>query len=154
MVPRLFGGGSTGTPVTAFPNPTASLTFHTGGIVGNDNVPGRTVPAALYANAPRFHEGGFIGPGEVPAILRKGEGVFTEQQMAALGPAGNTSIAINWTGDAGNDDDRRRLAEAVAAAVARREISRAAPQIMTMTKGSLADDVSRGGEAARLFGRR
>ena len=127
---------------------------HTGGIIGADALPSRAVPAALFATAPRFHEGGFVGPGEVPAILRRGEGVFTEQQMAALGPAGGTTINVQWQGDAGSEDDRQRLAQAIARAVARQEIARATPQITTLAKGSLADDVSRGGEAARLFGRR
>jgi hypothetical protein len=67
-----------GIPVSAFP-------FHSGGIVGREGAAARQVPAALFAGAPRLHSGGLIGPGEVPAILRAGEGVFTPEQMQALG---------------------------------------------------------------------
>jgi hypothetical protein len=62
---------------------------HTGGIAGRGSV-GRTVPAAAFIGAPRFHGGGFPGlrSNEVPAILEQGEGVFTRQQMSALGSGG------------------------------------------------------------------
>jgi hypothetical protein len=67
-----------GIPVAAFP-------FHRGGVAGREGGAARPVPAALFAAAPRLHSGGVIGPGEVPAILRAGEGVFTPEQMRALG---------------------------------------------------------------------
>ena len=41
------------------------------------------------------------GSDEVPAILRRGEGVFTPEQMSALGPAGNTTVIINDMRSAG-----------------------------------------------------
>ena len=46
----------------------------------------RRVNAIAFANAPRFHAGGVAGirPNEVPAILKQGEFVFTEPQMAAI----------------------------------------------------------------------
>ncbi|WP_439578269.1 hypothetical protein [Elioraea sp.] len=65
-------------PVTATP-------LHTGGIVGREGGASRAVPEALFAHAPRLHSGGFIGPGEVPIIAKRGEGVFTPEQMAAMG---------------------------------------------------------------------
>ena len=47
----------------------------------------RTLPPALFDGAPRYHAGGIAGlrPEEVPAILQRGEGVFTPAQMRALG---------------------------------------------------------------------
>jgi hypothetical protein len=79
--------------------------FHGGGRVGSTPVPGRTVPASLFAGAPRFAGGGMIGrvprlaPGEVPAILHRGEVVRTPAQEAALrrtdGGSGDTPIVVN-----------------------------------------------------------
>ena len=47
------------------------------------------IPAAAFAGAPRLHGGGIPGlaADEIPTILRRGEGVFTPEQMRALGPA-------------------------------------------------------------------
>lgn len=60
--------------------------FHSGGVVGLDSPTfTRSVPASLFADAPRYHTGGVVGMNEVPAILQRGEGVFTREQMQALG---------------------------------------------------------------------
>ena len=56
---------------------------HSGGIVGA--LAGRTIHPAYFENAPRLHGGGIAGD-EVPVIARRGEGVFTPQQMRAMGP--------------------------------------------------------------------
>ena len=48
----------------------------------------RLASPELFAHAPRHHRGGIAGqlrPGEVPIIAERGEGVFTPEQMAALG---------------------------------------------------------------------
>jgi len=77
----LFGGGSS--PATALANGTAAL--HGGGIVGSEATFWHSVGlSAVNDNTPRFHGGGIAGD-EVPIIARKGEGVFTAGQMAALG---------------------------------------------------------------------
>lgn len=59
--------------------------FHGGGTVGR-TAPAflREVPAAAYAEAPRFHRGypGF-GPDEYPAILQSGERVLNREETAA-----------------------------------------------------------------------
>jgi tape measure domain-containing protein len=51
---------------------------HRGGIAGGGGQI-RTVPAFVFAAAPRYHAGGIAGlqPGEVPAILQRGEEVLT-----------------------------------------------------------------------------
>lgn len=67
---------------------------HLGGIVGvGEQTFTRTVPASLFANAAKYHTGGISGD-EVPAILKKGEGVFTEGQMEAMGKlaSGGTTV--------------------------------------------------------------
>ena len=50
-----------------------------------------------FAGAPRFHAGGVVGlkSGEVPIIAQHGEGIFTRQQMRALGPRPEVNININ-----------------------------------------------------------
>lgn len=62
----------------------ASRPYHHGGIIGEGGA-ARSVPASLFASAPRYHTGGLAGD-EVPAILRRDEGVFTPGQMARLAP--------------------------------------------------------------------
>lgn len=60
-------------------------TGHTGGMVGSKRIGSgnstRRLNPALFARAPRFHEGGFPGmrPGEVPAVLLEGEEVLSKQ---------------------------------------------------------------------------
>jgi Lambda phage tail tape-measure protein (Tape_meas_lam_C) len=72
-----FGGGGGGGGTTAG-------VMHSGAIVGSHEGDGtRRVPSHYFNNAPRFHQG--LLPGEYPAILKRKEGVFTPEQMAALG---------------------------------------------------------------------
>ena len=47
---------------------------HEGGIAGKGKL--------VYQSVPRYHTGGIAG-NEVPAVLKKGEGVFTPEQMEA-----------------------------------------------------------------------
>lgn len=70
--------------------------FHTGGIVGVSSAPSRTLSESAWAGAPRYHTGGVAGlaPGEVPAILKQGEGVFTPEQMSALGDGAGGGVSI------------------------------------------------------------
>lgn len=67
---------------------------HTGGIVGSP-MQGRVVHPSTFARAPRFHSGGIAG-NEVPIIAKKGEGVFTKEQMKALG-GGGVTVNMNIT---------------------------------------------------------
>lgn len=82
------GGNPIGTPVA---------TIHTGGIAGTGEGSGtRWVDPAIFNGAPRYHGGGMAG--EVPAVLKRGEGIFTPGQMAALGAglgAGGGSVTVN-----------------------------------------------------------
>ncbi len=59
--------------------------FHSGGMVGVDTPTfTRSVPAAAFIGAPRFHTGGgWFGPGEYAAILKKRELVLNEQETQA-----------------------------------------------------------------------
>lgn len=68
--------------------------FHTGGIVGAEPTFMRYIHPAYFDDAPRFHGGGIAG-NEVPIIAQKGEGVFTQGQMAALGRQSMPQITVN-----------------------------------------------------------
>jgi tape measure domain-containing protein len=80
-----FGGGSVvgdGTSVSS--NYAGHVQLHTGGIAGSGE--GKTVYGvnpAVFVGAPKFHTG--LMPDEFAAVLKKGEGVFTQGQMRALG---------------------------------------------------------------------
>jgi hypothetical protein len=56
------------------------LKFHEGGVVGVDGTPS-WVPAGVFRNAPRFHDGAFLSPDEVPAILQRGERVLSREEV-------------------------------------------------------------------------
>lgn len=89
---NLFGGGS------------ATPGGHGGMIAGGTARFHRTVDPANFAFAKRYHTGGIVGLGqnEVPIIAERGEGVFTEEQMKALGQSSKGSNVqvnvINQTG--------------------------------------------------------
>ena len=55
--------------------------LHAGGVVGAP-APGRMVPAAAFAAAPRMHSGGTLGlrHDEMPAILQRGERVLSRRE--------------------------------------------------------------------------
>jgi hypothetical protein len=77
----------------------SAIGFHQGGMVG---APGaetftRSVPVTTFSRARRYHSGGLVGD-EVPAILKKGELVLTQEQqrgmVAAPAPAQPQNIRI------------------------------------------------------------
>lgn len=97
---------------------------HTGGIVGGSGVTRRVSPG-LFANAPKFHTGGIVGAklqgGEIPIIAKRKEGVFTEAQMAALAPVGNSgghvfqiSAPVTVSGSSGSHEQNADLAKQMA----------------------------------------
>ncbi|SEQ32958.1 Prophage tail length tape measure protein [Faunimonas pinastri] len=90
----LLGGSST----------TSASVHHQGGIVGG-GAPRRSVPSGVFSGAPRYHSGGIAGlkPGEMPAILKKGELVipnlsgFRSAQQRSGGTNVNNQTALNMT---------------------------------------------------------
>lgn len=64
-------------------------THHSGGIAGLEPTSMRLLSASAFDGARRYHTGGIAG-NEVPAVLKRGEGVFTEGQMKALGGGGSS----------------------------------------------------------------
>ncbi len=70
---------------------------HSGAIAGQLGGRSRNISPAAFIGARRMHGGGISGlrSDEVPTILKKGEGVFTPEQMAAIGGLGPREVAVN-----------------------------------------------------------
>ncbi|AWK87653.1 hypothetical protein [Azospirillum thermophilum] len=113
--------GAAGTAAAIGPG--TGFIYHTGGLVGQGGMPSRSVPSSLFAGAPRFHTGGLVS-GEVPIIARKGEAVFTPEQMdnadqliRAASSGGqtvtvNNEITVNG-GSSGNKEQDQALAQRI-----------------------------------------
>jgi hypothetical protein len=90
------GGGLFGQLLGSFGSPGGNVSagiYHQGGLVGGGG-PSRMVPAAAFEGAPRFHRGGgYIGPGERPAILQPGEVVLPRNMRLNAG-GGSQKIEI------------------------------------------------------------
>jgi tape measure domain-containing protein len=71
---------------------TGAAQNHAGGIAGRGGA-WRQVNPALFAMAPRYHAGGVAGlnPGEVPAILQRGEEVLTQNDPRHIANGGGQS---------------------------------------------------------------
>ena len=67
--------------------------FHEGGLVGAGG-PGRHLPAMLFAGAPRLHGGGYVRPGDIPAILQAGERVLNFKETAAYDQRGDQAVPM------------------------------------------------------------
>lgn len=84
---------------------------HSGGIVGaGEALMNRTVPASLFNNARKYHTGGLAGD-EVPAILQRGEGVFTKGQMAAIGKLASGSDSVVATSNTATNSAAQMAAQ-------------------------------------------
>ncbi len=157
-----------GTPLTTYgvgDAPTGRGFYHSGGIIGGTPTFTRPVNDNLFIGAPRFHEGGILAPDEVPAILQRGEGVFTAEQMAALGRGDHLSAAtggannitfhmpVNFSGDSGSETDRVALLAQMRAQVMA-VLAEAMPDIARTSHAYTMGEISRGGNAARVVGRR
>lgn len=120
-----LGSGSFGNPgstegMTDFSNmgsqfPSGAISFgtdHTGGTVGNERT-FKSVNPGIFAFAKRYHNGGFPGlnPNEVPIIAERGEGVFTREQMKALGGGGAApNVTVNVINQSGQDVEAEKKA--------------------------------------------
>lgn len=91
----LFSGGAASSLGGGLSLTSVGGLYHSGGIVGSEATSFRNVHPAYFDEAPRYHSG--LLPDEFPAILQKGEGVFTRGQMAALGRGGGNIQAVNVT---------------------------------------------------------
>jgi lambda family phage tail tape measure protein len=83
----LFGGGGIG--AGSFEAPVGAVVAHTGGVIGFNANNKRDVPASLFTNAPRFHNG-LLRSDEVPTILQRGERVIPKNAEI-----GGSNLTIN-----------------------------------------------------------
>lgn len=83
---------------------------HTGMIAGGTGRSYRSVDPAMFSFAERYHTGGIVGlrPNEVPIIAKRGEGVFTEEQMKALGQPQPNNVQVNVINQTGVQADAQR----------------------------------------------
>lgn len=93
--------------------------LHSGGVAGSAGYGhGRAVSPAMFAGAPRYHSGGVAGlrPGEIPAILQRGEVVIPKLGGRAAAVSGPASVTqnINVVGATGNQEVRQMVAAGVA----------------------------------------
>lgn len=97
-----------------------SSIFHEGGEVGG-SAPQRRMPAYVFANAPRYHTGGVAGlkPGEIPAILERGEIVLPKDGTRMGSPV---NVVMNITTP---DASSFRMSQSQITAEAARGIQRA-----------------------------
>ncbi|WP_114857298.1 hypothetical protein [Azospirillum brasilense] len=112
---------SAGDAVMAAYAPTA----HSGGVLGSSRLATTLVSPSVFDGAPKLHSGGLLR-GEVPIIAKRGEGVFTPEQMdnadnlltSAL-TSGNTSpsihqeVTVNVSGGAGTSEQNTDLADKI-----------------------------------------
>ena len=113
----MFGGGPAQSPTMGAdvsPFAMAGPTAHSGGVIGEDSLPTKTVSSAVFDGAKRMHDGiKSLAKDEYPAILQKGETVFTEGQLNALGKSINVNqggneppnVAVNVINKTGKDAD-------------------------------------------------
>lgn len=91
-----LGGGGRGGLLGGFIIPGI---LHSGGVAGKDGYGhGRAVSPSVFSGAKRYHSGGVAGlkPGEVPAILQRGEVVIPRGGKM---PSGPETITVNLAAD-------------------------------------------------------
>lgn len=107
-----FGAGSAGAGTASSANVgnvvggglNRAPTSHTGGVVGEKTGFSKTVSAAIFASAKRFHEGGLVGlkSDEVPTILQTGERVLDRGEARAYGRGtGAMNVQVNIINEGG-----------------------------------------------------
>lgn len=93
------GGGGGGLAMGSFQT---TPIMHGGGVVGKTSFPTRVIHSSAFSGAPKFHSGG-----EVNAVLQRGEGVFTPEQMAAMGKSNVQVNIINNNGSAVSTEEKQ-----------------------------------------------
>jgi hypothetical protein len=112
--------------------------LHTGGVAGADGYShGRAVSPSLFAGAKRYHTGGVAGlqPGEIPAILQRGEVVLPRGTKMGGGSAVHVTVGVS----ADNNGNLLPFVESVS----QRSVSNATPKILSAAGGQVMPTVAR-----------
>lgn len=109
----LFGGGGLGGGKGGlFGGSIIPGILHSGGVAGRDGYGhGRSVSPSVFNGAKRYHTGGVAGlmPGEVPAILQKGELVIPKGAKASAGGVNvDARTTLQASGNRETDAEMRR----------------------------------------------
>lgn len=93
--------------------------FHTGGVVGAAGNPLIQASPSWFANAVRYHQGGIAGlkPGEMPAVLKVGEEVLTENDPRHIRNGGGKSSGGGSTKVVNMFDAASFLSESLSAVI-------------------------------------
>lgn len=98
--------------------------YHKGGVVGRGSSGNRRVSPSLFHGAPRYHSGGVAGlkPGELPAILQRGEVVIPRggvggREGSAHTNIGSINIRVDDQGKAMDTGQKTALSREMVAAV-------------------------------------
>ena len=94
---------------------------HAGGMAGQLAAT-REVPMAMFRFAPRFHDGAFLSPDEVPAILQRGERVLSREETRRYDGRGREAqpavyVTIQTPSPAAFQTSRTQIAADLARAV-------------------------------------
>ncbi|MBD9569030.1 phage tail length tape measure family protein [Ensifer sp. ENS08] len=119
----LFGGGGGGGLLGGFLIPGI---LHKGGVAGSDGYGhGRSVSPSTFAGAKRYHTGGVAGlqPGEVPAILQRGEVVLPRGTKMGGQQAVQVQVGVSVDNDG--------QLQAYVKSVSQQEVASASPKIVS-----------------------
>lgn len=131
----LFGGGGGG---GLFGGAIIPGILHKGGMAGSDGYGhGRAVSPSVFAGAKRYHAGGVAGlqPGEVPAILQRGEVVLPRGTKGAAPQ--NVHVTVGVSSD--NNGNLLPFVESVSQGA----VQKAAPNIVQAASQNVVPTVAR-----------
>lgn len=124
-------GGSSGAPM--------ALVAHSGALVGSSEGGRRAMPG-VFAGARRYHSGG-LAHDEVPAILQRGEGVYTKGQMKNMAPLDVVAQAV---GGRGGPSVTQHISINIDARTDQAQVAQVARQAMVAAKAELMEEMARG----------
>lgn len=119
--------------------------LHRGGIAGRDGYGhGRSVSPAVFAGAPRYHNGGIAGlrPGEVPAILQKGEPVLPKGTRLAAASVQEMAVDVVIRGVFVDDNG-----------IVKAQITQSSQQARQGAVGDVKGNFSNWAQQARIYGK-